>query len=55
MMRLYLYIITLTPLLFSVALSSDDATVDDILNKMDYNMFSESQIVVSKMIVHGRR
>ena len=41
-------------LLFSL-LFTQDQTVDEIIDKIDFNLNSENRVLISKMIVHGRR
>lgn len=41
-------------MIFSVSIFAQP-NADEILKKIDKNMFSETQIVTSKMIIHGRR
>jgi len=41
-------------LLFSL-LFNQDQTVDEIIDKIDFNLNSENRVLTSKMIVHGRR
>jgi outer membrane lipoprotein-sorting protein len=41
--------------LFAFSFSLQPPSGDDILKKVDQNMFSENKIVVSRMIIHGRR
>tara|TARA_B100000959_G_scaffold222640_1_gene235731 strand:+ start:2479 stop:3210 length:732 start_codon:yes stop_codon:yes gene_type:complete len=45
----YIYILLLS-LLFN-----QDLTVDDIIDKIDFNLNSENRVLTSTMIVHGRR
>ena len=45
----YIYILLLS-LIFN-----QDLTVDDIIDRIDFNLNSENRILTSKMIVHGRR
>lgn len=42
-------------LLFSKQVLAQDLSAKDILKKIDTNLSSDNQIVVSKMIIHGRR
>ncbi len=42
-------------ILFAFSLSLQPPSGDDILKKVDENMFSENKIVVSRMVIHGRR
>jgi outer membrane lipoprotein-sorting protein len=39
----------------SPGLWAQEPTGDEILNKVDQNMFSQNKIVVSRMIIHGER
>jgi hypothetical protein len=41
--------------LFAFSLSLQPPSGDEILKKVDQNMFSENKIVVSRMVIHGRR
>ena len=41
--------------LFAFSFSLQPPSGDDILIKVDHNMFSQNKIVVSHMIIHGRR
>lgn len=41
-------------LLFSL-LFNQDQTVDEIIDRIDFNLNSENRVLTSKMIVHGRR
>ena len=36
-------------------LKGSEMTVDEIVSAMDKNLFAKTQIITSKMIVHGRR
>ena len=40
---------------FARALAAQAPTGDEVLQRVDRNMFAESRIVVSQMIIHGRR
>lgn len=55
MIRIYLCTLISIFLLASVLHSNENLTVDEILTAMDFNLYSESQIMTSKMVVHGRR
>ena len=37
------------------ALAAQTPSGDEVLQRVDRNMFAESRIVLSRMIVHGRR
>ena len=41
--------------LFAFSFALQPPSGDDILKKVDQNMFSENKIVVSRMVIHGRR
>jgi outer membrane lipoprotein-sorting protein len=41
--------------LLSLSFRIQTATGDEILKRVDENMFSETRIVVSRMVIHGRR
>ena len=41
-------------ILISFVISSD-ISVDEIINKIDFNLNSENRVITSEMIVHGRR
>ena len=51
MIRLLSLLVTLLAVSFALQPPSGD----DILKKVDQNMFSENKIVVSRMVIHGRR
>ncbi|HXQ29300.1 MAG TPA: outer membrane lipoprotein-sorting protein [Gemmatimonadales bacterium] len=42
-------------LLSGAALAAQQPTGDEVLRKVDRNMFADTRIVVSEMIIHGRR
>ena len=54
MIRKYIYFL-LFILIYSLLQSSEELTIDQILSAMDTNLYSDSQIMTTKMIVHGRR
>ncbi|MBS29670.1 MAG: outer membrane lipoprotein-sorting protein [Candidatus Marinimicrobia bacterium] len=41
-------------ILISIVISSD-ISVDEIINKIDFNLNSKNRVITSEMIVHGRR
>ena len=41
-------------ILISIVFSSD-ISVDEIINKIDFNLNSRNRVITSEMIVHGRR
>jgi outer membrane lipoprotein-sorting protein len=49
------YLIPLISILFVGQLWAQTLTGDDILKKVDQNMFSENRIIVSRMIIHAER
>lgn len=51
MKRLMLFVIAL----FSITLNAQDLSGDDIIKKIDANRLSQNKIIVSKMMIHGRR
>ena len=51
MKKIFFFIISIS-FLFCI---ESNINIDDILNKIDYNLNSKSRFLTSKMIVHGRR
>ena len=47
--------LTFTAILAQIPLRAQSASGDEILRKVDLNMFSENKIIVSRMIIHGER
>ena len=47
--------LTFTAILAHIPLRAQSASGDEILRKVDLNMFSENKIIVSRMIIHGER
>ncbi|MGA2381953.1 MAG: outer membrane lipoprotein-sorting protein [Gemmatimonadales bacterium] len=43
------------PVLWAGALAAQTPTGDEVLRRVDRNMFADSRIVVSQMVIHGRR
>lgn len=54
-MRNYIKIVLLTLLIPFSLMSQSQFTADEILQKVDANMNSQSTITKSKMVIHGRR
>ena len=48
------HVMILAVMMFSISIFAQ-ANADDIVKKVDQNMFSETQIATSKMIINGRR
>ncbi len=55
MIRIYIFAAISLFYIASPIYANDNLSVDDILDKIDFNMYSNTQIITSKMIVHGRR
>jgi len=50
-----MYTLTLILMISSLSIGVQGPSGDDILKKVDQNMFSEKKILVSRMVIHGRR
>ena len=55
MIRIYTFAAISLFYIASPIYADDNLSVDEILDKIDFNMYSNTQIITSKMIVHGRR
>ena len=55
MIRIYIFTAISFFYIATPVYADDNLSVDEILSRMDFNMYSNSQIITSKMIVHGRR
>lgn len=42
-------------IIFSINVQAQELSGDEILKKVDQNMFADNKIIISRMIIHGRR